>query len=331
MKNTRCLRWLGWLIMVAIFVPIYLAGCVSPPSSPTAPTSQPSEMPLPSPALPLATRALLPSPASNTATPSPTHTPTSPTPTPRPTLAAEEERAFVREMLATNGGCELPCWWGITPGKSQWADVQDRLGLYPGRGILRSWPDGVSFGITYGDLKYPSPPPYGYYISIGFFMDHGEVVRSITVEGEVIQRTTPERFAQDWHRYSLDQVLRRYGKPSQVMLELWPNPPEPYYPYRLFLFYEELGILIEYEGPAIPGKTFLQVCPVFEQVTSLRLWLQSPKQESSLLQLADLDPLELAQMLPLEKATGMDVQTFYKTFKEARAGVCLESPADVWP
>ena len=39
-------------------------------------------------------------------------------------LEPDEMQAYVREMLQTNGGCELPCWWGIIPGKTSWKEMQ---------------------------------------------------------------------------------------------------------------------------------------------------------------------------------------------------------------
>lgn len=216
-------------------------------------------------------------------------------------------------MLEANDGCELPCWWGIVPGETDWHTVQNRF---------------RAMGGFVFDIPHPERL-FDYRIGLSFVEQQG-VVQSIRVTSEVFRGGTSLHFAQDWHRYSLDQVLTRYGEPSQVMLELWPNPPEPYYPYRLFVLYEGLGILIEYEGPAIPGETF-QVCPEFEQVAYLCLWLQSHEQERSLLQLAGLDPLEQAQMLPLEEATGMDVHTFYETFRQAGTEACLQSPTEVWP
>src|SRR3972149_10258120 len=50
-------------------------------------------------------------------TPEPTIT-LSPTPslTALPTLDAVEAEKMLQSMLYQNGGCELPCWWGITPG-----------------------------------------------------------------------------------------------------------------------------------------------------------------------------------------------------------------------
>jgi len=291
------------------------------------PSSEGASAPLtPSPLVvpPSATSPLLPSPLPATATPSPTHTSAPPTVTPRPVLTVDERRALARWMLETNGDCELPCWWGITPGETRWQEVVELLGL---RGTDLHKQGGGVYDIMYVPLDPYRLSDYGVRLII---TEYSEVVQSIGVQSEMFVGRVSEHFARDWRRYSLNQVLTRYGEPSQVMLELWPNPPEPYYPYRLFVFYDHLGILLGYEGPAIPGEPF-RVCTKFEQVTQLRLWLQSPKQQTSLLQLANLDSGELAQMLPLEKATGMTLKTFYETFKDAESQVCMESPASVWP
>lgn len=282
------------------------SGCV-----PTGPGVTPSPMPttasgITSPPVP---PTVTPSLVLPTRTPLPTKTPT---PTPRPWFVNEREYAFLRELLETNGGCELPCWWGITLGETTWEEAKERL-ITP----------GLHRAIPHPALAYD----YCYDITL---RPREGIIQTIHIQAEVFPSTRSERFARDWRRYSLDQVLTRYGMPSQVMLELWPNPPGPYYPYRLFIFYDHLGILIGYTGSAVPGEP-LRVCPRFEEMEILDLWLQSPERGVSLLELADLDPLEEAQMLPLEDATGMDVSTFYETFRQAGTAVCLESPAEVWP
>lgn len=229
----------------------------------------------------------------------------------------------MREMLETNGGCELPCWWGIIPGETAWQAARDSFAF---RGIKEIIYKG---GLYY----YFDPPllerPVQYTLDLHFTQQAG-VVHSIQVFSQVLGDPKTNRFARDWHRYSLDQVLIRYGQPSQVMLELWPNPPAgPPYPYSLFVFYDHLGILIRYSGSAISGKPF-RICPELARIDHLTLWLRSPGEGPSLLELAHLDPAELAQMLPLEKATGMDIRTFYETFRKAGAMACLESPVEVW-
>lgn len=327
--NVQRLRWPSHWVILVVSVLIYLPGCstISP---------SPSRTPLP------AIHTLSPRPISSPSLEPPTHTPLAhspvqathtpypppPTSTLAPALPPDRERAFVVDMLETNGGCELPCWWGIMPGETDWQTVRNLFAsLGKGTNDVPYLDGTIGHGSRNFEVSHFDHPDY--YIA-HTFVERDRVVQSIEIMCEVFEDATSENFARDWHRYSLDQVLTRYGEPSQVMLELWPDPPEPYYPYRLFVFYEELGILIKYEGPAIPGETF-RVCPEFEQVTVLHLWLQSHEQGLSLLQLANLDPLEQAQMLPLEEAAGMDAETFYETFKEADTAACLESPAAIWP
>lgn len=300
----RCLRWIGYCTALLI-ASLCLTECSvsSFPSGGTLSVATPT---------PLSSGVPSPSPQPPTCTPTPSPI-VPPTFTLRPTLTADERQALVREMLETNGGCELPCWWGVTPSQADWQIVKNRF---------------TGYGGFVFEIPHPTRP-YDYYLKMSF--DHQDgIVRSIRVIGYIFPGGKSERFAQDWHRYSLDQVLTRYGEPSQVMLEFWPNPPGPYYPYGLFVFYDHKGVLIEYGGSAIPGEPF-RICPQVEGVEYLRLWLRSPGEGPALLDLADLDPVERAQMLPLEKATGMDVETFYKTFKEPDTKICLESPAEVWP
>lgn len=71
-----------------------------------------------------------------TATPSrtPTKTPTitatvtiEPMPTPLPTLNSREASLAVQKLLLENGNCQLPCWWGIVPGKTSWENTRKFL------------------------------------------------------------------------------------------------------------------------------------------------------------------------------------------------------------
>src|SRR5512133_1906896 len=79
--------------------------------------------------LPLAT----PSPsATNTAkasiTPTLTMTITdTPTQPPISTLLPTEAAIQVQDLMKTNGGCHLPCWWRIEPGKTSWTNAYQTL------------------------------------------------------------------------------------------------------------------------------------------------------------------------------------------------------------
>jgi hypothetical protein len=228
-------------------------------------------------------------------------------------------------MLEANGGCKLPCWWGISPGQTRWHEAKELLGLC--EADARETDGNVSHDVMYVPLDPDQPSRYGIRL---IFAESDGVVQSIQVRSEMFVGEVSERFPQDWNRYSLDRLLTTHGKPTQVMLEFWPNPPGPDYPYDLFVFYEHLGILINYGGSAESGSSFL-ICPDLDEIQHLHLWLRPTGEDTSLLQLADLDRLELAQMLPLEEATGMSVQAFYEVFGQPGAAACLETLAEVWP
>ena len=69
----------------------------------------------------------------------------------------------------------------------------------------------------------------------------------------------------------------------------------------------------------------MQACPCFEEVTFIVLNLQAPRPGEPVLESSE-DPSR-----PLEEATGMDVETFYETFRNVDSNVCLESPTEMWP
>ncbi len=297
-----------WPVVFSLLMLLTSCGNPTPGAPPT--TTRLVAIVTPSPR---ATRSLpcsTPGSGTLTATPLLLHSPSAlPTLSPGPTLTAIQRRAFVEEMLRTNGGCELPCWWGVMPGQSKWQTVKDRF-------------------TAYGGFAFELPHPerlFDYRVRVVFVEQDG-IVQTIQVIGEVFRGATSDHFAQDWSRYSPDQVLGRYGRPSQVMLSLVPAfevDSAPY--YQLVVLYEEIGTAIRYIGPATYSEPAIQACLIFERVDAVYLWLQSPDQETPLVQQA-MVPDEMPYFRSLEEATGISVETFYETFREPNRGGCLEGP-----
>ncbi|RLF31751.1 MAG: hypothetical protein DRM98_05085 [Thermoplasmata archaeon] len=290
MMSIQCVKWLR--IALVVIGSICLAGC-SFLSSLTGETTQPTITPLltvsPSLDTELPTQ-ISPSPSrTSTPTPWPTHTPL-------PTLTAEERYVYVQERLATNGGCELPCWWGITPGESTWQEAKDQL---PHRHFQFWFPE----------------VPIHYDVHLNLTEEDG-TVQSIKVQSYCF---ACDRFTEDWSRYSLDQVLSRYGVPSQVriILALPVDAGGPIY-YRLYVFYNDLGFGIIYEGPAVKQNGLLHTCFSFNYIT---LWLQSPESSIPLEHAINQDEWSLT--VPLEEATGFTVEEFYEAFRHPDA--CLDA------
>ena len=195
-----------------------------------------------------------------TATPRPTRTPTSipaETPTPFPTLEPEEKLDFILEMLETNGGCQLPCWWGVTPGETRWEQVEES---FTERGVIlgqRGWLD-----LDYLD------PEVGYRfqtLDVRFQQEAG-LVRSISIETDYHYLLAQQDFSWVWQRYTLESILSRYGVPSQVYLDLvryagdWSPGLRQY--YDLWIVYDSLGIAVRYPGMLIRDNRGWLICPV---------------------------------------------------------------------
>ena len=304
-------RWLTFVVLMTLAL---VASCTAPAAPMITPsTTLPSNTPFASmtPLLPTVTYTFTLSPVSPTATASPTVV-ALPTLTPAPTFTPNERQALVQEMLKTNGGCDLPCWWGIVPGQTDWQTAKGRFIAY----------GGSVFDVTRSTL------PFEYRISHSFVQRDG-VVESIQVMVEVHGGITPDQFATDWKRYSLDRVLTRYGVPAQVWLFLEPSTePGSSSNYGLTVAYGDLGVLIYYEGAATISETRTQACPRMQNVVLMLFQLQQPNTTASNNQPAF--PSGKPFVHTLEEATGMSLDTFYKTFKSDNNQTCLDLPT-TWP
>ncbi|MBM3153515.1 MAG: hypothetical protein FJZ96_15130 [Chloroflexi bacterium] len=166
----------------------------------------------------------------------PTFTPTSvvtPFPYPLSTLPASEIQSLVLELLSTNDGCLLPCWWGITPGFSKWLNV--RSIIEP----LASDVDYVEavvpdrFVVYISIFELPDSITRSY-IDIRIVVDQGTVVK-ISVHGFEGSPT-----------WRLPAMLEDYGPPDEVWLHTYRSYRDINPPMDVLLFYQNRGILARY-------------------------------------------------------------------------------------
>jgi len=296
---------------VAFVLLLSLVGCsvlVMPTPVPSATLSPaihtPTSIPTPNP-------TLTPSPMPPTSTPSPTWTPVSPTPTAAPTLTADKERTLVLDLLQNNAGCQLPCWWGFTPGKTTWQTAQTffaSLGKMPA--------EYHDLGMTNYTVSFKVPEQ----------IDQIYIVNSGIIE--MIWAYTGNS-----QRYMLPQLLSSYGRPADVWVRTYRNVREGELPFFVVLFYPQQGIMAMYVDSAERQGEKVRECP--QQIGSA-LWLWVPGRKLTLEDIARIGvgfgPAEdVPNYRPLDEATGLSVDIFYKTFKNASNRTCLETPANMWP
>lgn len=254
-----------------------------------------------------------------TATPAPTlttipHTRVTPTPTPQPTftppptLTGKQKSEFVETMLLPNAQCALPCWWEIIPGQTT---VETATTFFTVRGL------------PWYHFKSPSRELYSLHFDLldVNFVVSGKIIQEIEVLGGPIKNSNAI------YAYSWQQIIARYGKPSQILIHFVPpiEVDSPVY-YTLSLIYESLGFVVSYQGPAIYAPPVIRTCSNFADVTGITMRLCAANSEELCWNPASENNSRL-----LEEVVDMDIDTFYETFKDANSMLCLESAADIWP
>lgn len=277
-----------------------------------------------------------------TATPTPSLTPTA-----IPTLSVDQARKKMLDLLANNGGCRLPCLWGITPGKSTYQEAQTVLAP------LSSISDLTGFGAKGGSID----PLYAeddlmLITNVGFNVDthaDDQIVSRIGFQAREFKKGKPSNvlavetlfnsktFGARLHLYMLSQVLSEQGIPTAVLIStngganLGNNVPGFY----ILLFYPDQGILVSYTTNKQLVGGNLRGCPANAHV-GLELFSSghgdSFSEFLSQTQWANLWPVpaDSPNWKPVEKATSMSIEQFYETFRQP-TDKCIDTPAKLWP
>jgi len=271
-----------------------------------------------------------------TQTPSPTLTPTltqtpQPSATPLPTLTQDERLNYVQNLLITNANCRLPCWWGITPGKTSWAETEEFLQYM---GITTSIYPRESGPVFHSTGGFDFSKQY-VFNGLVIFESDGVVV-SIEVHGDGFHN--PTDFKTIWASFAPELIIPAYGLPSRVWIDsiatVHEGQPGPTMPYEVWVFYDHLGILLRYKGQVVYQSTY-EMCPVFGDEGNLGqgldLFLQFPESNLPLEDLSDFNHIGESLVLPLEKATELTIDEFFGLFAQQNKSPCFETSRDIWP
>ncbi len=259
-----------------------------------------------------------------TLTPPPTYTPAlSPTWTVAPTLSRQEARALVQDLLENNGGCRLPCWWGIVPGQTDWNTARHFLETFVtnieqgGEGQMMK--NGVPVYVTNYGISYEGDIKGGFLIDI-----EGEIVAGFETGWDRTQK-----------RYHLQRLLTDYGPPDEIFVgaQRYSSTGDPP-PFYILLNYKDENFLANYEMDRKLIGEKLAGCP---QLINPVLWLWSPDEKWTPDEIYGVvygDTIPGAPkhpLLSLKEATGMDIVTFTAIFKDPASKDCIETPAELWP
>jgi len=235
-------------------------------------------------------------------------------PTSLSTLTPTEAEAWILDLLANNAGCRLPCWWGFTPGQTEWQTAQNLLTNVASK-IYTSGPSDKSYEvyIPVPERIYPRPLRHFYYVQDG-------IIERIEIQ------TGVETI------YWLPNFLSLYGPPTEVWLNTAGKPREGSLGFIMVLFYQHEGIMIEYQVPsaAIQGD-HIQACPQKALFPGHLLLWAPPSNLTFMEALTDTIGFNKeVSYFSIEDATTMDADAFYDVFKSPDNSNCLQTALELW-
>lgn len=165
-------------------------------------------------------------------TPRATRTPTGlPSWTATPWVDIDHEKFFA--LYETHGDCKLPCWWGITPGKTTLAEARELFAPY---GYLFYFDDYINenkSGISYISVSFLAPTPMDDPPSGRFGFDPEGVIQKIEIRDKAVK----------FNGFTPTYLLSEFGEPDQIYLQ--PIRLDQV-PNQMFVFYESQSLLAEY-------------------------------------------------------------------------------------
>ena len=247
--------------------------------------------------------------ATNTSPPTSTSIPHKPINTP---FQSEKEKISL-ELLQTNNGCDLPCWWGVFPNETRWSDAE--AFLKPFSEIYERQPPN-EWDVY--DVRSPLTIKFSDIHAVGavFAVQEG-IVKEIEIEGF------------DEETYHLSSFLQKHGAPTEILVSSYSSDyglPKNQVPLSINLYYPEKGINALYGTYATVNGEQIYGC--LQKSPILFLW--SPSEH-----LRSVDYIlrwdeNHTQYLNVEQALGMSIQEFYEKHVNSTNQPCLLTPKNLW-
>jgi len=255
-------------------------------------------------------------------TSTPTPTPRQPTWTVQPSLTGNEAVEAINNMITTNGGCKLPCWWGIAPGETSWENALILLSRF-----LPTITSSGPFDLTRDGKTHHTVMDY----TVSYNIPNERIGRgaSITVLDDVVSiiyvgsESTGEIF-------DIPHLLSDYGEPSKIFIKTYSDTPTGILPFYIVLFYpdDQFVAIFEFEGNKI-GE-FIRVC--YKDTTpGIYVW---PKDEGKYVNNYRISDWVLGSnnsgLKDIEEASDLNTKIFYQQFSNATSNTCFETPSKLW-
>lgn len=300
----------------------------------TLPTTVPTES-----ATPTLTAVITPLPiltltptATTTRPPSLTPTPTAtpfPTLTPLPTIPPEQRGQAYADLMSTNGGCDLPCWWGFEMGVASLDEVRQFYTTFDA--YISEWQEfdphiAVQDRILELTATFVDPQ-----INEGMQTRHRFFAqRGVVIEVETTTNYEPE--------YQIAPILQQLGQPAEISMWTVPDVYEGILPAIFRFYFPEKGVMVVYGTGGVRVNDTVNICfDGFDgrEGAILHLWnpsIWNPEGNKGIAERADGSSAGLiSEVYPIDEVSNWDVEAFYTILANPAHTECLETPANLWP
>lgn len=244
------------------------------------------------------------------------------------TLTPEEKWESIQQLFETNGGCQLPCFWGIAPGETDWKTADQILRPLADEITLFGLPDPFTAEVRLGNIDPDERRRFYFSVEDG-------VVRDFSGRASLLPFYAPA------------SILAKYGPPAEVYLVAGGDYSSGTIPFSVTLFYPQHGFWLlygtdgvrvddhyngcffEYNNP--PPENISPYLPEFSAAPYFAAW------EPGEVKFISEGPESARQLMggfesppTLVDTTTYDIESFTETFSDPTVPLCLETPAEFW-
>lgn len=253
------------------------------------------------------------------------------------TAPTKDDYTYLINLLNNNGNCHLPCFWGITPGKSVFEEAKSIL--LP----LNNISDSLNFnsiGINNVSAVYKEKD-LGVYLHLNFGVSEKNIVTWMFFGSRVLRELNQGNYEEVFNHplynqmlrfYSMPNVLSVYGEPTSILLRTnSEQPPQIRGNFDILLAYPERGTVVHYNMPMYIDETKIAGCP---ENSTIELYLVDPSgilSSSELLKIySDAFGNSSVGYKFIGEVNSLSVSEFVQIFNEP-SNKCIETPATHWP
>jgi hypothetical protein len=175
--------------------------------------------------------------------------------TPKPTLSEIESKGEVIGLLSTNGNCLFPCFWGIMPGKSSWAETKNILLSISSNINSFALPGAPEVEGVDWEYRLPNEKKFEDGIRQRYFVEDDKIL-IISPSRPHGESASPEAI----DRYTLNKILKDFGEPEEILIQTYSATPDKSHPFNVLIIYPHRGIMINYRQEGQQSGNKISTC-----------------------------------------------------------------------